>query len=73
MTMMDEIFVVSPQGRLDSVTSGTFEHDLLKSIDAGATKLLIDYSNLDSIASAGLRSVLIAAKRVAACGGRMSL
>jgi anti-anti-sigma factor len=71
--MANDISVVSPQGRLDSVTSTNFERDLLKNIDSGATRLLIDFSKLDYISSAGLRSVLLAAKRIRATGGRMSL
>jgi stage II sporulation protein AA (anti-sigma F factor antagonist) len=71
--MTNGISVVCPQGRLDSVTSTNFERDLLKNIDSGATRLLIDFSKLDYISSAGLRSVLLAAKRIRASGGRMSL
>src|SRR5271170_6176919 len=71
--MANDISVVSPQGRLDSVTSRNFERDLLENIDSGATRLLIDFSKLDYISSAGLRSVLLAAKRIRASGGRMAL
>jgi anti-anti-sigma factor len=71
--MANDISVVSPQGRLDSVTSANFERDLLEYIESGATRLLIDFSKLDYISSAGLRSVLLAAKRIRASGGRMSL
>jgi anti-anti-sigma factor len=71
--MANDISVVSPQGRLDSVTSASFERDLLEYIESGATRLLIDFSKLDYISSAGLRSVLLAAKRIRASGGRMSL
>jgi anti-anti-sigma factor len=71
--MANDISVVSPQGRLDSVTSTNFERDLIENIDSGATRLLIDFSKLDYISSAGLRSVLLAAKRIRAAGGRMSL
>jgi anti-anti-sigma factor len=70
--MADEIFVVGPRGSLDSITSGTFERELFEKIDAGSTKLLIDLSNLDAIGSAGLRSVLRVARRIEACGGRIS-
>jgi stage II sporulation protein AA (anti-sigma F factor antagonist) len=71
--MANDISVVSPQGRLDSVTSANFERDLLEYIESGGTRLLIDFSKLDYISSAGLRSVLLAAKRIRASGGRMSL
>jgi anti-anti-sigma factor len=70
--MANDISVVRPQ-RLDSVTTAVFERDLLRNIDSGATRVLIDFSKLDYISSAGLRSVLLAAKRIRASGGRMSL
>jgi anti-anti-sigma factor len=71
--MANDISVVSPQGRLDSATSMNFERNLLEDIDSGATRLLIDFSKLDFISSAGLRTILLAAKRIRAAGGRMSL
>jgi anti-anti-sigma factor len=71
--MADDISVVRPEGRLDSVTSAPFERSLLANIDSGTRRLMIDFSGLDYISSAGLRSVLVAAKRIRAAGGRMSL
>jgi stage II sporulation protein AA (anti-sigma F factor antagonist) len=71
--MANDISVVSPEGRLDSVSSANFERNMLKDIDSGATRLLLDFSKVDYITSAGLRSVLLAAKRIRASGGRMSL
>jgi stage II sporulation protein AA (anti-sigma F factor antagonist) len=71
--MADEIHVVRPQGRLDSNSSPQFEQDLLASIDSGGRKLLLDFSELQYISSAGLRSVLLAAKRMKSNGGRLAL
>jgi anti-anti-sigma factor len=71
--MADDICILRPQGRLDSATGSAFEKDLLSRIDGGAQKLLLDFSKLQYISSAGLRIVLIAAKRMKAGGGRMAL
>jgi anti-anti-sigma factor len=71
--MAEDICVLCPQGRLDSGTGSAFEKDLLARIDGGARKLLLEFSQLQFISSAGLRVVLIAVKRMKASGGRMAL
>src|SRR5438105_14601322 len=72
-TMAEKISVVRPQGRLDSATSPDFEADVLGRIDNGARALLLDFSQLTYISSAGLRTVLLAAKRMKGTGGRLAL
>ena len=47
--------------------------DLLDHINGGARRLLLDFSKLQYISSAGLRIVLLAAKRIKSRGGRMAL
>jgi anti-anti-sigma factor len=71
--MADDICVVRPKGRLDGTTITVFENTLLNNIGAGNGRLLIDFSELSYINSAGLRTVLLAAKRLKSAGGRMSL
>jgi anti-anti-sigma factor len=71
--MADDIHVVRPQGRLDSGTGPAFEKDLIGNIEGGAKKLLLDFSELQYISSAGLRIVLLAAKRMRSSGGRLAL
>lgn len=60
-------------GRLDSLTSPDVEQRILAAIDGGATSLLLDLSELTYISSAGLRVVLIAAKRMRDTGGRLAV
>ncbi len=67
------VLVVSPAGRLDSVTAGGFEAQLLKHINEGATKMVLDFGKLDYISSAGLRVVLLAGKKLKAAGGKLAL
>jgi anti-anti-sigma factor len=71
--MTAEIHIIRPQGRLDSSTSPHFEEEMLGAIGAGAQKLLIDFSELNYISSAGLRVILLASKRVKANFGRLAL
>jgi anti-anti-sigma factor len=71
--MADDVCVVRPEGRLDSATGPAFENDLLGQIDSGRLRLLLDFSDLQYISSAGLRIVLLAAKRMKTAGGRLAL
>jgi stage II sporulation protein AA (anti-sigma F factor antagonist) len=61
------------KGRLDATSSGAFEERLLKHIEAGDTRIVIDMSHLDYISSVGLRALMVGAKRVKPLGGRIVL
>ena len=56
------------EGRLDTVTSPELEKELKASLD-GADSLILDFSKLDYISSAGLRVLLSAHKQMSAKGG----
>jgi anti-anti-sigma factor len=63
--------VVTAKGRLDSVTVGRFTELCSAWIDAAASNVVLDFSGLDYVSSAGLSSILGAAKRVQARSGRL--
>ncbi|MBH1965472.1 MAG: STAS domain-containing protein [Comamonadaceae bacterium] len=65
--------LVSFTGQLNSGNAASAENDILGLIAQGDKKLVLDFSNLDYISSAGLRVVLIAAKRLKAESGQMVL
>jgi len=65
--------VVSVEGRLDSSNSGDLEKRLLDLLDKGKYDMIVDFSRLDYISSAGLRVLLMAAKRTKAAGGQVAL
>lgn len=65
--------VVEVEGRLDSVTSSELEKEILSYLQSGEHNLLIDFAGLDYISSAGLRVLLMAAKKAKAEGGRVVL
>jgi anti-anti-sigma factor len=71
--MADNVRVVKPQGRLDSNTSPAFEKQLLSCIEGGSRRVLLDFSELQYVSSAGLRSVLLGSKRMRAAGGSLAL
>jgi len=58
------IMVISVKGRMDAVTSPEFEKDLTDLITEGEKTFIINFSKLEYISSAGLRSILSAAKQL---------
>jgi anti-anti-sigma factor len=67
------IAVLTPRGRIDSVTCKPFEQHLMGCIDGGERRVIVDFAELDYISSAGLRVLLMGAKRQKAAGGRLVL
>jgi len=61
--------VVGVEGRMDAVSAPEFEEFLNALIDEGALKVIVDFEGLDYISSAGLRSVLITAKKIQSKNG----
>jgi len=55
--------VLALKGRLDSVTVGRFTERCVVWIDAARGNVVLDLSSLDYVSSAGLSSILGAAKR----------
>ena len=56
--------LVALVGRLDMISAGPLEQELEGLIAGGTRRLAIDMSALDYLSSAGLRSLLIAGKRL---------
>ena len=69
----EDILILRPQGRLDSSSSPEFERLLTEQLDAGSQRLVLDFSRLDYISSAGLRVVLLAGKKLRASKGQIAL
>ena len=68
-----EISIFELEGRLDSVTSSQLEKSLLSRLQAGDKNLIIDFARVDYISSAGLRVLLMAAKKARTAGGKVAL
>ena len=66
----DKALVVSVNGRMDAVTASDFEKALTEFLDQGNISLVIDFTDLDYISSAGLRSILATAKKMKGMGVR---
>jgi len=65
------IVVLGPVGRIDNETSSSFQTRVLDSIGSGAAAVLIDFSNVEYISSAGLRALMMASKQAKATGCRL--
>jgi anti-sigma B factor antagonist len=68
-----DIVVLGPVGRLNNDTSPEFQSRLLGSVSAVGAKVLVDFSRVDYISSAGLRALMAAAKASKAGGGRLAV
>lgn len=62
-TKVDNTLTLALTGRLDTVTAPELEAALAENLD-GVEALVLDFSNLDYISSAGLRVLLSAQKRM---------
>lgn len=69
----DAVTVVTPIGRLDSTTSPTLDERLAAIVAGGARRLVIDFSQVDYISSAGLRVMLVLAKKLKDGHGALAL
>ena len=67
-----EVVVFKLRGRLDAVTAPEFEQKCLKWLEAGESYFAVDLGELDYISSAGIRTVLVVAKRLKAQDGRLA-
>ena len=69
---IDGVVVISPVGRVDSNSAREVEEALLPLFDAAAP-VVVDFATLSYISSAGLRVLLLAARRSKATGIPLSL
>lgn len=69
----DGLLVVRPKSRLDSASAAAFEAQCAALIVGGPNKVVVDFSDVDYISSAGLRALLIAAKKAKSLGGALTL
>lgn len=68
-----EILLVSPAGQINSANAAELETQLLQWVEEGEHKWVLDMSGVEYISSAGLRVVLLLAKRLKQQGGRVVL
>jgi len=69
----NDVVILGLQGRLDASNAGTLEQRVLSLIADGTSRFVVDCARLDYISSAGLRVLLVAAKRLSPAGGTLAL
>lgn len=65
--------VITPTGRIDGSNATKFQDAVLKEVSRGNGALVVDLGSLDYISSAGLRVLLLAAKRLQTADRSFSL
>ncbi len=69
----DKVVVLEIQGRLDAGSSPSLESKIVSLIDGGGKNFILDFSGLEYISSAGLRVLLVAAKKTKSVEGKLAL
>jgi anti-sigma B factor antagonist len=72
-TRLDRTVVVSIVGSIDALTAGDVDHYLSAQVDSGQKQIVADLSQVDFMASAGLRAILHALKESRQRGGDLRL
>ncbi len=72
-TTSADVLVLMPEGRLDSNNAAAAEAEVFALLDDGSARVVLDLDRLEYISSAGLRLVLMTAKRLKQVGGKLAL
>lgn len=75
MTRQDRgsVAVLALKGRLDTVTAPDFDRQWETVVGADDLKVVLDMTGLEYVSSAGLRSLLMAGKKLKRIGGRLAV
>jgi anti-anti-sigma factor len=68
--MTNSTCTYTPYGRIDATNAAQCEAELLAMIDQSGPSVLLDLSHLSYVSSAGLRVMLLGAKRSKTAGGK---
>jgi anti-sigma B factor antagonist len=60
-------------GRIDASSSGNVEQAVNSALGEGSQRVIFDMRQVDYISSAGLRAILLAAKKAKAAGGGVAV
>jgi anti-anti-sigma factor len=68
-----DTYVVSASGRLDGIYSTAFANQVGELVTEANPKILIDFTDIDFVTSAGLRALLLLVKKAKASGSVFAL
>ena len=69
----DTVVILDVAGRIDSTTADHFGKQLTAVLDGKPKSLVLDFAGLDFISSAGIRVLMLAAKRTRPAGIALAL
>lgn len=69
--MRDDILILSLHGRLDAIALPELEEQVNGFINAGKIKIVMDFTEVDYLSSAGMRLLLSTVKRLKTLNGRL--
>ncbi len=67
------VLILKIRGRLDAVSTPSVERKVFDQINEGQYYILLEFSGLDYISSAGMRMLLSTAKKLKALSGKLVL
>ena len=70
---IDSVVIVSLDGRVDGSTAPDLEKHISGVVERGDARILLDCSKMNYIGSAGLRVMLVGAKKCQQGGGKLML
>ena len=73
LSMTETNRIYTPKGRIDASNAAAAEKEILAYLEAAEFKLVIDLSQLEYLSSAGLRALLVAAKKAKQNAGQTVL
>jgi len=73
MERVGDAYVVTVNGRLDGIYSTAFANQVGELITGTSPKILIDFTDIDFVTSAGLRALLLLVKKAKASGSVFAL
>ena len=68
-----DVHFVTPHGRIGEVEAQPFQRELLALVDQGATKMIVDLSDVPFVTSSCLGALMVTYKRVRSQGGYVRL
>ena len=68
-----DVTILTPVGRINNDTSAEFQSRLLDRVGSTPSKILIDFSAVEYISSAGLRALMVASKQSTANNGHLAV
>ncbi len=69
----DSLVVVTLDGRADGLSAPDLEKRIAEIVERGDIRVLLDCSKMDYISSAGLRAVLVGARKCQQGGGKLTI